>query len=256
MREKVCPKCGRSYPASKPACPYCRRKSAPREDPLTELIGRLAAALRQHSSRLFLGGCALFLCIAVLGLIASQCHSEKETPAPPQDGTAGTDVQQPEEPADPLVLSETALSIFTGDTARLSASGGTTTVLWSSSAEDIASVAGGVITAKAAGTATITATCGEETAVCVVTVTEKAPEVELYLNHKDFTLRPNDPPVQMRAKVKETRKNYEGDVTWASSDTSIVTISETGLVERVGRGTTTITATVGQQVLECIVRVK
>ena len=78
----------------------------------------------------------------------------------------------------------------------------------------------------------------------------------LYLNHSDFTIRQGDPAVQMKVKLKESKEVYEGAVVWASANSQVVTISETGLVERVGKGTTTISATVDGQVLECIVRVR
>ena len=45
------------------------------------------------------------------------------------------------------------------------------TVTWTSSAPEVASVANGVVTAVAAGTATITATAGGQSATCTVTVT-------------------------------------------------------------------------------------
>jgi hypothetical protein len=49
---------------------------------------------------------------------------------------------------------------------------GTSTVTWGSSAQGVATVtSGGVVTGVSAGTATITATCGNYTDSCVVTVT-------------------------------------------------------------------------------------
>ncbi len=53
------------------------------------------------------------------------------------------------------------------------------TVTWSSDKPDIATVVGGKITAKAAGTATITATAGGKTATCSVTVNEPAPKPDV-----------------------------------------------------------------------------
>jgi len=47
----------------------------------------------------------------------------------------------------------------------------TDSVTWSTSDPDIATVAAGVITIKGAGEVTITATCGQQTASCVVTAT-------------------------------------------------------------------------------------
>ena len=51
------------------------------------------------------------------------------------------------------------------------------TVIWSSSNENVAEVTGSVITAKAAGTATVTATVGNFSVECKVTVTEQVPVI-------------------------------------------------------------------------------
>ena len=68
-------------------------------------------------------------------------------------------------------------------------------------------------------------------------------------------MRSGDPAVQMKVRIKGTKEAYGGDVVWASQDPAVVSVSDTGLVERVGRGTTVITASAGGQILECIVRV-
>ena len=101
---------------------------------------------------------------------------------------------------------------------------------------------------------TITAASGEETAVCQVTV-EGDPWVNpnaanIRLNKTDFTLYAKDPDVTM--KVKGT----DSPVVWASGNTGVVTIDANGVVKWVGKGNTTITATVDGVTLECIVRAK
>lgn len=50
----------------------------------------------------------------------------------------------------------------------------TDSVIWSSSDSDVATVANGVVTAIGCGTAVITATCGEQSDTCTVTVTHVA----------------------------------------------------------------------------------
>ena len=72
-----------------------------------------------------------------------------------------------------IVLSKTELAIGVGDEEELSATlpeGATGTVVWSSDDEDVATVEDGVVTAVAVGTATITATLGNLSASCEVTV--------------------------------------------------------------------------------------
>lgn len=59
-------------------------------------------------------------------------------------------------------------------TATPAPSGTTDAVVWSTSNADVATVAGGVVTAMGCGTATITATCGAHSATCTITVTHIA----------------------------------------------------------------------------------
>lgn len=79
-------------------------------------------------------------------------------------------------PATSISLDKISLELLVGDTETLTATidpAGTTDILeWVSSAEEIASVADGVVTAITAGSATITATSGSVSATCEVTVKE------------------------------------------------------------------------------------
>ena len=73
-----------------------------------------------------------------------------------------------------VTLSKTALTLYVGDTAKLTATvepENTTikTIVWTSS-DDSVTVKDGVVTAAKAGTATVTATCGSVKAECTVTV--------------------------------------------------------------------------------------
>lgn len=164
------------------------------------------------------------------------------------------------EPAGPLSLSQTDITIPAGETGRLTASGGSGEIVWSSSNPEIASVDDGAVTGKAGGTVTITAQSGEETAACQVKV-EGDPWIDpnipdLSLNKTDFTFGQSEAPVQMKLLIKGTRNVYEGDVTWTSSNTGVASISDKGVVSWVGKGTTTVTAAVGDKTFECIVRAK
>ncbi len=91
-----------------------------------------------------------------------------------------------------IALDKTTAELEIGATTTLTASvkpdNATvdTTVIWSSDNEAAATVKNGVVTAVAAGTANITATAGDKSAVCVVTV--KAAEV------KPEEPKPEDPP--------------------------------------------------------------
>ena len=205
---------------------------------------------------IIVAGCVVFLCIAAIGIIVSGgSKSGEDSSGEPPSNVGGDDTQQPAA----FALSQASVTVEAGSQVTLSTSGEKGDVVWTSSDEAVATVEGGVVTGVSEGSAVITAESEGETVVCAVTV-PGGPKVnvsELYLNRTDFTIRPGDPKtVQMTVKYKETRKVYEGEVTWASADTRVVTVSETGLVERVGRGDTKVTATIDGQTLECIARVR
>lgn len=155
------------------------------------------------------------------------------------------------EPAGPLALSQSSISIPAGETALLTASGGSGEVSWSTSNENIATVEGGSVTGKAGGTVTITASAGAETAECRVTITGDpwVSTASLSLNKTDFTFGSSE---KVTLKVKGT----DSPVTWSSANTGVATVSDGGVVQWAGKGTTTVTASVDGQTLECIVRAK
>ena len=177
-----------------------------------------------------------------------------DTPTPPDnsdipdDGSENTDGDIIIEP---LTISQSAITIPAGETARLIISGGSGLVTWESSNDAIATVTDGSVTGVAGGTVTVTATVGEEQITCTVTVTGDpwVSPANLTLSHKDFTLRAGDPPVQL--KVKGT----DNAVVWSSSNVNVATVDSEGVVRRVGKGNCTITAQVDGHTLTCIVRV-
>lgn len=85
-------------------------------------------------------------------------------------------IVEDEKPCTGIALSEstktvTALGDFTL-TATVTPVDTTDEVLWSSSDESVATVADGIVSVVGLGTATITATCGEQTATCAVSCSE------------------------------------------------------------------------------------
>ena len=258
MSSKRCPRCGKSYPSSYRSCPYCSERGRERRPAPAGPADRLAAFLRRNGDRVFLVATVFFLMIALLGMILTRCAGEPDPPPAPDNTAQQPEAEDPPPQTDPLTISAKTLSLTVGESAALTAEGGADLELaltWASSDETVAEVADGLVTAKAAGTATIQVSRGAEWGFCVVTVKEKDPEVEVSLNRTDFTLSTKYPSFQMQVLVKGTRRQYEGGVIWSIEGPSIATISETGYVERVKRGNTKITATMGSKVLECIVRV-
>lgn len=89
-------------------------------------------------------------------------------------------------PCKGINLSASTLSFSkVGNTSTLTASVSpydcTDAVVWTTSDADVATVAGGVVTATGVGTATITATCGAYSATCAVSVTHVLTDSDLFV---------------------------------------------------------------------------
>ena len=143
-----------------------------------------------------------------------------------------------------LTVGETAA--FTAD---VTATGGASeAVAWSSSNETVATVdADGLVTALAAGTATITATSDfDDTVSGTGTVTVNAAPVEPAVSA--VTVSPANAaaiPAQTRQFTADVTAvgGASQAVTWSSSDDTIATVDADGLATAVAPGTATITAT-------------
>ena len=135
----------------------------------------------------------------------------------------------------------------------------TESVVFSSSDETVATVSDqGKIVAVNAGSAVITAQCGEQTAQCLVTCdfayvgaeTSDGEPVELTLNKDDLTFM----NAGEQYTLSVTGAPDGAKITWQSSDESIVTVSENGVLTAKGKGTATVKAAVDDSELTCIVR--
>ena len=170
---------------------------------------------------------ASMLAIATLAMLVLSC-GEEESPK----------VELP-----PLAVSPATLTLIIGETGKVGAN--IAPVTWSSSATNVAAVdpSTGEVTTVAVGTATVTATySGGETADCDVRVVS--------IPATDIALAPAvveiwaDSTVQIRA-TPEPDNVTEFNPVWSSSDESVATVSQTGLIRGVSSGTAVIVATVG-----------
>ena len=159
-----------------------------------------------------------------------------------------------------IELNKTTVSLKVTETVQLTATilpetTSDKTVTWTSSDSHIATVnTKGLVTAVSVGTATITATSSNGlTASCNVSVTEISPS-SIELNIKDMVLFVGQrEPIQAKVLPEDTT---DKSVTWSSSDTSIVSVDETGLVTAINVGNAVVTATTGNGLsAECIVTV-
>lgn len=142
-----------------------------------------------------------------------------------------------------IAFESSSVSLETGKTQQLSTvltpSSAYTEITWTSSNSSIASVdEKGSVTANAAGTATITATTTNGlTASATITVSPSITRFSI----------PTSTSFCMGYTYKLTPKVYPetsiSDITWKSSDTSVATISSSGVITAKTVGKTTITAT-------------
>ncbi len=144
-----------------------------------------------------------------------------------------------------LKLEQTAATLLPAQTLALSA---VTTppgvsVQWSSSNDAVATVdQNGKVTAVSDGTATITATCGELTATCTITVKDPGEATAITLDKKElFLVKGKSDTLSILVEPAASRYTT---LTWKSSNTAIATVDQNGVVTAANTaGTAVITAT-------------
>lgn len=126
-------------------------------------------------------------------------------------------------------------------------------VTWETSDEKIASVSeNGLVTAVAAGEATITAKAGKVTASCSVKVSDVAVE-GITLSTIKMTLHKGESEtISVEIQPEEAQ---EAIVTFASSDENIATVDQSGKVTAVNVGEATISVSAGDITEKCSVNV-
>ena len=118
-------------------------------------------------------------------------------------------------------------------------------VTWSSSDPAIASVdAAGVVTARANGSTTVTATAGGATGSAVVSVAQAPAAVRITPNTVRLVVGAS---IQLAAEVLDRNEIpiVGAAVTWSSSDPSVVSVDASGLVTGVAPGSAMVTASSG-----------
>ena len=116
-------------------------------------------------------------------------------------------------------------------------------VSWSSGGARIVEVsASGLVKAADNGTVTITATAGEASGTAEVRVVQLIASV--VVSPSEDTVFIGDSVRLMAEALDGNRYAIEGvEFTWSSSDESVAAVNESGLVDGLGEGATTITAT-------------
>ncbi|MCI9524819.1 MAG: leucine-rich repeat protein [Erysipelotrichaceae bacterium] len=148
-----------------------------------------------------------------------------------------------------VTLNKTSLTLVEDEEVTLTATinpSDTTdshTLVWSSSNEDVATVVDGVVTAKSAGTATITATSvNGKQANCVVTVNAKEiPITSVTLNQNVITIKAGK-NATLTATISPENTTQAKTLSWTSSDEDVAAVVD-GVITAKKTGTATITAT-------------
>ena len=141
-------------------------------------------------------------------------------------------------------------------TAMVSPTGAYGKITWSSSDPKVATVSSsGLVTAKKAGTATVTVKTGNgKTAKVKVTVTKAKPAVTGVKLDRE-TIEMLGKPVTLKAKCAP--ETADQTVTWSTSNQKVATVSSKGVVTPKGYGTCVITAkSKNGKVAKCTVMVQ
>lgn len=128
--------------------------------------------------------------------------------------------------------------------------GRSTSIKWKTSDSKVVTASNGKLTAKKAGTATITATANGVSDTVQVTVKDFDPTITL--NQSEYAL------YTVKGNTVTLKATVDGDsktVTWNSSNTAVATVNK-GKVTAVGEGKTVISATANGVTAECIITVK
>ena len=149
-----------------------------------------------------------------------------------------------DKPATSATLDKTMLTLNKGSSTKLYLSvqptDFTDEVNWKSANTSVVTVAAdGTVKAVGVGTTTIKVTVGNASASCKVTVVQ--PVTSISLNKTSLSMEALS-TYQLTATAYPNDA-YDKSVKWESSDNSVATVSENGLVTAVGKGTATIKAT-------------
>lgn len=245
MRLLKCPKCGEMFSETYKSCPFCQEDEELHSNKPIKRSGRRTGGGRAKPQ---VGGVAVAVCLVmVLGLIAYTMFGSQIT------ALFAGEKEDPKPTPTKLVMSQTSVDMTVGNSIVLTAFGADK-IVFSSSDESVATVAAdGTLRAVGAGSAVVTATDGEQSATCQVTVEEPAQQPEPPEN-KELVL-------QSTAGSRGEFSMYIGDtarlevvgtdstISWSIANSAIATVDSEGVVTGISSGKTVVTATVDEQSL-------
>jgi uncharacterized protein YjdB len=193
--------------------------------------------------------------ISAAGGLATALSSGTTTVTATLTGVSGTAAVTVPQPPPPVTVTSIAVtpptaSIAVGATQQFVATATysdgttgnvTTTATWTSSKPTVATVASGLATSLAAGSATLTATLNGVHGTATLTVTPILSSI---------AVTPNPAAIEIGATQQFTATATYSDsstkvvsATWKSANTGVATVNATGLATGVAAGPTTVTAT-------------
>ncbi len=279
MEKKKCYYCGTEYPLEDACCPICEQTEiepeaideAPAEIMEDTVKSAPAKAGRAEKKQKRANVISTIVCILLgiavvagvlfilntLGVITFDKTPANETSLslPVEDETP-TEVHCTGVDVAPATVEFIAEGNTIALTASVSPVNCTEKVMFTSSDEAVATVdENGVVTCVGNGTAEITVTCGEFAKSVAVTctieeeTTEPVEASDPVLSSDDFTLFEAGETAMLRV----TGIPEGATVVWASSKPAVASV-EDGKVTALSRGTATVSATIGDVTLKCIVR--
>lgn len=161
-------------------------------------------------------------------------------------------------PCTAISLNNTTLTFTSKDTqtliATLTPTDTTDAVTWSVTPTGICTVDNGIVTPIKNGNCTITATCGNESATCNVTVSvvqATKPCTAISLNESELTFTSTDTQTLI---ATVTPIDTTDIIVWSSNEETIATVNN-GVVTPIKNGSCVITATCGTQSATCNVTI-
>lgn len=186
----------------------------------------------------------MLLCVLAILIAIPACQKSNDNPDDDTTPEGDTTTTPPDNINPVLILNETDIVIGIDETKKLTVRSSltgmeTSGVLWISDNPSVAKVdTSGLVTGVSDGAAIITVSAidGSAEAQCAVTVTSNVTDVNII--DEKIVLEVGDPKELEYEIIPANASNK--NVTWESRDESVVTVSQNGVIQAVGTGTTDV----------------